>query len=62
MATNATSTPVESKQEVEQEMMNDKMNISSNGATGDAIEIESDNEELEKELCMSFHYLFCLLS
>ncbi|KAF8652869.1 hypothetical protein AX14_008328 [Amanita brunnescens Koide BX004] len=53
VASNATSTPVESKQEVEQAlMMDDHMSISSNGATGDAIEIESDNEELEKDLHM----------
>ncbi|KAF8628806.1 hypothetical protein AX14_011206 [Amanita brunnescens Koide BX004] len=51
VASNVTSTPVESKQEVEQALtMDDHMSISSNGTTGHAIEIESDNEELEKDL------------
>lgn len=59
VASNATSTPVESEQEAEQALtMDDHMSISSNGATGDAIKIESDNEELEKDLRMSFHYHF----
>ena len=59
VASNATSTPVESKQEAEQALtMDDHMSISSNGTTGDAIKIESDNEELEKDLHMSFHYCF----
>ena len=34
VATNATSTPIESQQEVEQETMNDNMTISSNGTEG----------------------------
>ena len=67
VASNVTSTPVESKQEVEQALtMDDHMSISSNGTTGHAIEIESDNEELEKDLRTLCHfiiisYLFYLL-